>query len=179
MKRKLRTAFNNWLRYQREGYDLQAEEALAEAFSHLPAETLPAGFASQILAQMGLRAFPSAEPMWRPNWIFRLVLSSCLFLGAWLVWILPEILPSILALASPGRIAEFGLAAMVGTVQRYAEGLVVWGVLADIADTVTVALTSTRALALLASGALMSILAFRTLHGFITSERSSRYVNSI
>ena len=179
MKRKLRKAINNWLRYQSQGHDSQAEKALIEAFSHLPAETLPAGFASQILAQLGLRADVSAEPMWRPNWVFRMVLSLCLFLGAWIVWILPEILPSILTLASPARLADFGLAAMIGTVQRYAEGLVVWRVLADISATVTAILTSARALAMLASGALMSILAFRTLHGFITSERSSRYVSSI
>ena len=179
MNRKLRKVVFDWLRLQNEGREHQAEKALQKAFSLMPIEAVPDGFSSRVLAHLGIGAIPVSDPVWRPNWVLRSVLCSCLLLGAWIAWILPEILPSILALVNPSKIAEVGVGTMVTAVQRFGEGLVVWRVLADISSTLTAALTSPQSLAMLAFGALLSVLAFRTLQGLIDSERSSRYVGSV
>jgi hypothetical protein len=179
VNRKLRKAIFDWLRLQNEGREHQAEEALQKAFSLMPIEAVPAGFSSRILAHLGIGAIPVSEPVWRPHWVLRSVLCSCLLLGAWFAWILPEMFPSILALVNPSKIAEVGVGTMVAAAQRFGEGLVVWRVLADISSSLTSALTSPQSLAMLAFGALLSILAFRTLHGLIDAERSSRYVGSV
>ena len=179
MNRKLKKTVFDWLRLEAAGREEQAENALRRAFSLMPAETVPAGFSSRVLAQLGLRVAPVPDPMWRPNWVLRWVLCSCLLLGAWLAWFLPEIFPSLLTLANPSRIAEFGIGTFTAAVQRFGEGLIVWRVLADTSAKLVSALTSPQSLAILAFGALLSTLALRTLHGLIASERSSRYVGSV
>ncbi len=179
MNHRLKKAVFSWLRLQSEGRDDQAEAALQKAFSLMPVESVPAGFSSRVLAQLGIRVTPVPEPIWRPNWVLRWVLCSCLLLGSWITWILPEIFPSILALANPMKIADVGVGTMVAALQRLGEGLVVWRVLADMSTKLTLALTSPQSIAVLAMGALMSTLAFRALHGLIASERSSRYVGTV
>jgi len=179
VNRKLKKAVFDWLQLQNEGREHQAEEALQKAFSLMPSEVIPSGFSSRVLAQLGIGVVPVPDPIWRPNWVLRFALCSCLLLGAWFAWILPGIFPSILALANLSTIAGVGVGTMVAAAQRFGEGLVVWRALADISSTLMLALTSPQSLAVLAFGALVSILAFRTLHGLIASERSSRYVSSV
>ena len=179
MNRKLRNAVFTWLRLQREGDDSRAEGALRSVFSLLPPESVPAGFSSRVLAQLGIAVAPAPQPAWRPNWVLRWVLCSCLLLGTWLTWFLPEVLPSVLALANPSWLIEFGMGAVVAITRRLTEGLIVWRVLADVSSRLTSILASPQYLAVLSSAALLSILAFRTLHGFIASERSSRYVGTV
>ena len=179
MNHKLKNAVSSWLRLQREGDDSRAESALRSVFSLLPPESVPAGFSSRVLAQLGVLATPRPQPVWRPNWVLRWVLCSCLLLGAWLTWILPEILPSVLALANPSLLVEFGLGAVVVTARRFSEGLILWRVLADVSSRLASILASPQSLAVLSSAALLSIIAFRTLNGFIASERSSRYVGTV
>ena len=180
MKRKLEKAVIHWLRLQREGRDeAAAETALRNAFSLMPYGAVPSDFSARVLAQLGIRAPLASVPVWRPNLVLRWVLCSCLFIGAWLTWFLPEIFPSLLALLNPSRLADLGVGTFVTAAQSFGEGLVVWGALADISSKLAEVLATPQSLAVLASAVLVSILAFRTLHGLIASERSSRYVGSV
>lgn len=179
MSQKLKKAIFSWLRLQHEGRDDQAEAALQKAFSLMPPESVPAGFSGRVLAQLGIGVTPVFQKIWRPNRVLRWVLCSCLLLGAWTAWILPEIFPSILTFANLTRPVEMGVGTMAAAAQRLGEGLVVWRVLADVSAKLVSALTSPQSIVVLALGALMSTLAFRALHGLIASERSSRYVGSV
>lgn len=179
MNRKLKQAVFNWLRLQREGHDQGAEKALDTVFSMLPREPVPDGFSERVLARLRISVALVSRPVWQPNWVLRWVLCSCLLLGAWLSWILPELLPSILRFADPLRLAELWIGALVGTARRFGEGMIVWRALSELSSKLASALSSPQSLVVLSFAALLSIAAFRTLHGLLASERSTRYVGSV
>ena len=137
------------------------------------------GFSGRVLNRLGIPLAVASRPVWQPNWALRWVLCSCLLLGAWLSWILPELLPSLVKLADPLRLAELWIAAIVGTARRFGEGMIVWRALSVLSSKLASALSSPQSLVFLSFAALLSIAAFRTLHGLIASERSTRYVGSV
>lgn len=179
MKRQLHRAVDDWLRQEGEGRGEQAERSLTGVFAHLPVESIPVGFGERVLARAGL--VPSGIPTqpWAAVWTFRAALSLSMILGALFLVFLPSCLPSLLGIVHPGRVAEIGVTALIGVLERLGVGLVIWRALTSVGAILSSALSSPPFMTALALGILLSIGAFRFLSDLVVSERSSHYVSSV
>lgn len=178
MRQYLHLAVSEWLRHENEDRDWQAEESLRGVFAHLPEEPLPAGFAERILARAGLAPIAAPAQPWAAVWTLRATLSLSLALGALFLMLLPGYLPSLLGIVHPGRVAEIGVTALVGFIERLSFGLVFWRILSDVGAVLASAVSSPAFMAAAALSIVLSVSAFRLLHGLVVSERSSYYVGS-
>jgi hypothetical protein len=178
VRRALHRAVERWLQVELGGPDSESERALVEVFARLPGPILPQGFADTVLVRAGLIPARSPEPSWATIWGLRAALSLCLALGALSLLMLPSVLPAVLGIVNPGKLAEFGLAAVVGGIQRLGVGLVVWRGFSSVGEVLSSVVSTPRVLAALGGSALLSIGAFRVLQGLILYERSSHYVSS-
>lgn len=178
MNKKLHQAAQQWLRQEAEGLSMEAEEALQEVFSRLPAEPVPFGFADRVLERAGLSTREAHRRSWAVFWGVRAALVLCLVSVALFALVIPSYIPALLGIFHPGRLTELGVGALVGVFHQLGVGLVFWRTLSTAGSIVTATLSSPQYLASLLLALLLSIGALRALHQVIITERSSRYVRS-
>lgn len=176
---KLDRAVKHWLQTEQKGLTQQADEALMGVFSHLPAESVPAGFADRLLVRAGLGGSEVIRVGWTTHWGWRLVVGLCLLLAALSFWVMPGYLPALLGIFNLATITEMGVSALVGVSHQLGSGLVVWRILSTAGGILSSTLSSPAYLMALFSAALLSLAAFRFLHEIVVSERSSRYASSV
>ena len=178
MNRKLHRATRDWLRSESSGQSTEAEEALRRVFSRLPSESVPFGFAEQVLERAGLTSVADRRRSLAGLWGLRAALSLCLLSVALFVLVLPGYVPALLGIFNPERLTEVGVGAVMSVFHQLGSGLVVWRALSAAGSIVTSTLSSPQGLAALLAALLLSIGGLRALHQVIFTERSSRYVRS-
>ena len=178
VNRKLNRTLRHWLELERKGSETEAEQALGAAFSLLPEEVVPAGFADRVLARTGLIPVPVVGLSRPAVWSLRAVTGLCMVVTAMFLLVIPSYLPAMMGIFHLSRFTGFAIDALVGLVERLGIGLVIWQAISTVGSILSTVLSSPPYLAALAFGALLSIVALRALHEVIDSERSSRYVGS-
>ena len=173
MSRRLQRAFDKWLDLEQRGQPpVEADEALRQVFLGLPQIPLPVGFADRVLARLGLAA-PAP-----PSFALRVAVGLCLSLTGLSVVLLPGTLKSVTDLLMAVSWIEVGTSALVGFVQRVAEGFAVWRVVSDVGEILATAFDTRIVLVALSLSVLLSAGAFRMLYGLMIQGRSSRYAGS-
>lgn len=178
MTSRINHAIRQWLASERDGDSDRADRALGQVFALLPLESVPSGFAEQVLARAGMSPVGMMVRRGTLSWGLRAAISLCLISVALFLMIIPGYLPALLGIFHLGRLADVAIGAFVGVVQQLGVGLVIWRTLSAAGSIVSSVMTSPPYLAALALGALMSLGALRILHEVMISERSSQYVGS-
>ena len=174
MRRTFTDSVQSFLRHQAAGRDRSAERALARAFRALPALAPSSAFAERVVARLGrLPLAAASRDVAGLPWRFLLAVAGALVAIA--VLSLPSVLWLVRLGYEPGLLREISIGALLGAIQRFGEGLVVWETLAGICRTVAAAAAAPAPLATLAAVMLLSIAGFRTLRGLVATERSSPY----
>lgn len=179
MSRKLRSAVRKWLESERSGREEDADKALFQVFARLPEAPLPAGFADRVLARAGVAPLPQRARLTFPAWALRGLVLVCLLLAGMSALLLPTLLPALAGLFHPRLVLEVGLEALVGLLQRLGAGLAYWRAMSQVGGVFSSLVTTPPLFTALVTGILLSIGAFRLLHGLMVSERSIRYVGSV
>ncbi len=191
MQKRLFRAIRGWLGHELAERESRAEAALGQVFRALPPLLPPADLAEEVLARIGL-----APAVWRPAplaWQWKAAFALCASASAVAVAWLASWIGSFLAGFRPGAMGEIaaglasfgewlvatGAAALVAGGQALARGLRVWEVLAHVGDLVSEVVSSPPLLAALLGATLLSLAAFKVLHGLLVPERSNGYVSSI
>jgi hypothetical protein len=173
MSWRLRKAVRRWLAAEAFG-SADAERCLDAVFRRLPI-TPPPGFAARVLERAGLGARRRDAFARRP---VRLAIAGGLLLAGCAAVLLPALVPVLARLVSLAALVEAGtgaLAAGGGWLGRAFSLLDVFTDLGRLAG--DVAATPPAAAALVAAVALAAA-ALRVLAQLISSERSTRYVDS-
>lgn len=174
VERNLKKAINRWLKAEQRDDARGAETALRRVFLRLPLHAPPAGFVAAVLARLGMSpARLLAPPRMTLRW--KVAIAACFGLVALAGGLLPSTLGALWAGLGPSKLIDLGAGLLVGLSARMAEGLLVWGTLSGVAQTVSESLASPRIMAAIATAALVSALALRWLHGLLIPERNTRY----
>ncbi len=171
---KRQGTFERWLRYESAGDDPRAEEALGELLRGLPAASVPAGFATRVLSEAGLRR-GARRPLIRvPGWVWQTAFG---------VWLVSSFMLALGAtgfavdLARSGQALELGTRLVVALSRVGADVITVVGVLLRAGTAISSALSAPGVLALVLACALASLTALGALKPLLISERS-RHVES-
>ncbi|MDX1661213.1 MAG: hypothetical protein R3326_05435 [Gemmatimonadota bacterium] len=168
-KDRLHTELNAWLKAEATGDDAGAEAAFGALVGSLPRMGPSPGFAERVV-WAAVPAPATAHPAW-VVWLTRGALAAALALAALATGLLPAAVRALPALPSPGQIAK-GLAdglAWIG--RRFEDGVAVWEFLGRIGEAMSLALGTPQAQAAVAGSAILSVIAFYTLHHLLTFER--------
>jgi len=172
---------DRWLSAEQNDRADEADAALAALFTALPPLLPPAGFADRVMLRAGLAAVPLAVPARRSFfaslWV-RAALTLCLLsIGVSVLW-LPQMLRAIAGLLSVGGLVRIWTSSLVTACRWLGSALGLWDFLLTVGRALATPLETPAVALVLVSCLLVSLLAFRSLRGLITRDRSWTYVNS-
>jgi hypothetical protein len=175
MNRRPDRTLTRWLRHERAGDDVEAEEALGELLRSLPSVSVPAGFADRVLRASGVQLAGGRSWFATRPWIWQ---------GAFGIWLVTSFLTAVGAIGFASELGRSGLIvgwtsrAMIGLSRLGAEiGTAIKGLLRA-GEAVAVACSGPETLVLMLGCALASLMAIGALSSLLVSERSRRHVES-
>ena len=165
-------AIGSWLTSERDGADSSAEKHLRHAFTLLTPPAPSAEFVESTMRRLGVEYQAAA----RPGSVYKVIVSACLTAaGVALILVPSAVMPWISSLR-PALIVQSWTSVLVGLSQRLASGLAVWKVLAEVGETVALALASPIAITALTAAFAVSFATFRALTGLVSFERGAQNV---
>jgi hypothetical protein len=178
---------DRWLSAEQNGRADEADAALAALFTALPPLLPPAGFADRVMLRAGLEMETAAVPaavlaparrsLFASLWV-RAALTLCLLsIGVSVLW-LPQMLRAIAGLLSVGGLVRIWTSSLVTACRWLGSALGLWDFLLTVGRALATPLETPAVALVLVSCLLVSLLAFRSLRGLITRDRSWTYVNS-
>jgi len=171
---RLHTAIQRWLRAERSGAEARAEKALSRVFERLPLEGPSAAFVGRVLASAGFAIpGPRARDLTGLRW--RTLAAACWILAACAATFVPSIAQAVWVGLEAGTWLDLGMAAFLGLVSGLVQGVALIGTLIGTLRTVGGAFASPTVLAMIATSAFLSLLAFRVLQGLMVSQRSTHH----
>jgi len=170
---------DRWLTAEQNDRAEEADAALAALFTALPPLLPPAGFADRVMLRAGLEmaVAPARRNLFASLWV-RGALSLCLLsVGVSVLW-LPQMLHAIAGLLSVGGLVRIWTSSVVTACRWLGSVLGLWDFLLTVGRALATPLETPAVALALVSCLLVSLLAFRSLRGLITRDRSWTYVNS-
>jgi hypothetical protein len=168
MNRRQERTLERWLRYERAGDDVRAEQAFRRLLAGLPPVEVPAGFAERVLRAGGVRA----RRIGVPSWVWQ---------SAFGVWSVSSFVVAAAAggfavdLARSPEVVGLGSRALVGLSRFGAEMATALGALWRAGQAVAEVVSGPTMLAIVVVCALSSLASLRALASVMASERSSRH----
>jgi hypothetical protein len=131
-------------------------------------------FVGRVLASAGF-AIPALRPrdLRDPRW--KALTTAALVLAAGAVLFVPSVTAAAWVGVRSGKLLELVVAGFVSLVEALNQGLTVIGALAGAGRAVGAGFASPLVLAMMASSALLSLLAFRFLQALMATQRSSHH----
>jgi hypothetical protein len=171
---RLQRAIRRWLQHERSGREERAERALSRVFAGLPAEAPSVAFVSRVLAGVGL-AIPALRPrdLRDPRW--KALTTAALVLAAGALLFVPSVTAVAWVGVRSGKLLELAVFGFVSLVEALTQGLTVIGALIGAGRAIGAGFASPMVLAMMASSALLSLLAFRFLQALMVTQRSSHH----
>jgi hypothetical protein len=172
---------DRWLTAEQNDRAEEADAALVALFTVLPPLLPPAGFADRVMLRAGLETemavAPARRSLFASLWV-RGALTLCLLsIGVSVLW-LPQMLRAIAGLLSVGGLVRIWTGSLVTACRWLGSALGLWDFLLTVGRALATPLETPAVALALVSCLLVSLLAFRSLRGLITRDRSWTYVNS-
>lgn len=174
MNHRLQRAIRRWLGLEQTGREERAERALSRVFARLPAEVPSVAFVGRVLAGAGF-AIPTLRPrdLRDPRW--KALTTAALVLAAGALLFVPSVTAAAWVGVRSGKLLELAIFGFVSVVEALTQGLAVIGALIGAGRAIGSGFASPMVLAMMASSALLSLLAFRFLQALMASQRSSHH----
>jgi hypothetical protein len=170
--RKLEQAVRDWLRSEERGSEQEAEEAFLRVFASLPIPEPSAIWMERTLTRIGL----APEPATATSWAYKIAVGLSLALASLALALVPSALATVARTVTLASLVDWAAGLIVIVIQRLAQGITIWGVLARVGEGVAAAMASPPALASLLLALIVSFGAIRALSGLLALERRTSHV---
>jgi hypothetical protein len=170
--RKLEEAVRDWLRSEERGSEREAEQAFLRVFALLPVPEPSTIWMERTLTRIGL----APRPVTAASWAYRIAVGLSLALASFALALVPSALATIARTVSLASLVDWGAGLIVIVIQRLAQGITIWGVLARVGEGVAAAMASPPALASLLLALIVSFGVIRALSGLLALERRPSHV---
>ena len=178
---------DRWLTAEQSDRADEADAALAALLTALPPLVPPAGFADRVMLRARLEMetervpeavlAPARRSLFASLWV-RGALTLCLLsIGVSVLW-LPQMLHAVAGLLSVGGLVRIWTSSLVTACRWLGSVLGLWDFLLTVGRALATPLETPAVALALVSCLLVSLLAFRSLRGLITRDRSWTYVTS-
>jgi hypothetical protein len=170
--RRLEKAVRYWLRSEERGSEREAEQAFLRVFELLPIPEPGTMWMERTLTRIGL----VPRPVNAASWAYKTAVGLSLALASLAMALVPSALTTIARTVSLASLVDWGAGLIVIVIQRLAQGVTIWGILARVGEGVAAAMASPTALASLLLALIVSFGAIRALSGLLALERRPRHV---